>query len=189
MKKLLMCSGLLLSVFIHVSYLQGGEVPDIKLMEGEDIGFNEVHGWPGSRCNICHISSNPGAESALLINPDHSRLCESCHKGTVTILASFRLRSEVKNMANHPIKFSPLDFDPNKINHIIIKEKNQFYVSGKTGKVPIFGETPATAVAECTTCHDTHGETKMPKMPRINNSKGELCLVCHIGINIQNRTP
>ena len=181
MKKLLICSGLLLlSVLIDVSYLQSAEVSDIQLMEGKDIDFNEVHGWPGSRCDICHISSNPGVESALLNNSDHSRLCESCHKGTVTILASFRLKSEFKNMDNHPIKFSPLDFDANRINHNIIKEKNQFYVSGKTGKVPLFGETAATAIAECTTCHESHGGTKMPKMPRIKNSKGELCLVCHI---------
>jgi len=127
MKKLLMCSGLLLlSVLITASYLQSGEVSDIQLMGGKEVSFYEAHDWPGSRCDICHVSSSPGAESALLNNPDHSLLCESCHKGTVTILTSFRLKSEFKKMDNHPIKFSPLDFDEKKINHNIIKEKNQF---------------------------------------------------------------
>ncbi len=185
MNKLLFClSFLIYSVSFNVSYLQCGEVSDIQLKEGKDIGFSEVHGWPGSRCNVCHISSNPDTESTSLNNTDQSQLCESCHKGTVTILPSFKLQSEVKNMANHPIKFSPLAFDPNKINHNIIKEDNHFYVSGRTGKIPIFGETPATAVAECTTCHESHGKTNTPKILRISNPKGELCLVCHVNIDL-----
>ncbi|MBI4682095.1 MAG: cytochrome c3 family protein [Nitrospirae bacterium] len=186
MNKLLVCLVLFLySVSYNVSSLQCGEISDTQLKEGKDIGFFEVHSWPGSRCNVCHISSSPDTESALLNNTDQSQLCESCHKGTVTILPSLRLKSEVKKMANHPIKFSPMDFDPNKINHNIIKEDNHFYVSGSTGQVPIFGATPATAVAECTTCHESHGKTKTPKMLRISNSKGELCLVCHVNIDLK----
>lgn len=184
MNKLLIYAGLIIfSGLFNASYFQGAEAADIRPELGP-VSFSEVHGWPGGRCNICHISSSPGAESAALNNPDPSLLCESCHKGTVSILPSFRLRSEVLNMANHPIKFSPLDFDPGKINHVIIEERNQFYVSGRTGRVPVFGATAATAVAECTTCHESHGKSNAPKMPRINNLRGELCLVCHLDIKI-----
>ncbi|MBI5664830.1 MAG: hypothetical protein HZC49_07060 [Nitrospirae bacterium] len=169
-----------LFILFNTSDLQSGEIPAIQLDAGQNAGFRDVHGWPGGRCSICHISPSPGAESAALINPDISRLCESCHKGTVTILPSARLKTSVQKMDNHPIKFSPLDFAPDKINHVIVKENNQFYVSGKTGKVPIFGASAATAVVECATCHDSHGKLNMPKMPRINNSRSELCLVCHL---------
>jgi len=184
MNKLWIYTGLfILSVLFNTPYLHGGEVSDIQ-PGVNNAGFSEVHGWPGGKCSICHFSPSPGAEAAELNNSDLSRLCESCHKGTVSILPSNRLRSEGLKMANHPIKFSTLDFDPEKINHIIVEENNRFYISGKTGKVPIFGATAASALVECTTCHDSHGKTDMPKMPRISNLKGELCLVCHLNFKV-----
>jgi|MudIll2142460700_1097286.scaffolds.fasta_scaffold60648_3 predicted CXXCH cytochrome family protein len=187
MNWLLIYAGIFIfSGLFNVSYLQCGEVSDIQPEGRLNISFSEVHGWPGGRCSICHISSRPDDESAALNDSDLSRLCESCHSGTVSILPSSRLKSEVRKMANHPVKFSPLDFDPGKINHVIIEEKNRFYISGKTGKLPIFGVTSATAVAECTTCHDAHNKSDMPNMPRINSPKGELCLVCHLNIEISN---
>lgn len=142
----------------------------------------DVHSWPNSRCDICHMSSSPRSESAELVNDDLSRLCESCHKGTVTVLSSSMLKSTHEKMNNHPIKFSPLVFDAQKINHNIIKEGKYFYVAGKTEKVPLFGETKYTAVAECATCHESHGKSGLPKLKRIDDAKGELCLVCHISI-------
>ncbi len=148
--------------------------------------FDDVHVWPGSRCNICHLSSNPDAGSSFPVNIDQSRLCESCHKNMITILPTNVLYSKNINskMNNHPIKFSPLDFSPQKINQNIVKEGAYFYVSGQTGKVPVFGETARTAVAECSTCHEPHGKIGMPKLPRIKNPNGELCLVCHIDMKI-----
>jgi len=175
MSRFLIIMGLsVFAIFLNTSSLQGEET------DSQRPDFKEVHGWPGSRCNICHTSAEPGPESASLIEPDQSRLCESCHKGKVTILPGLRLGSRVEKMANHPIKFSPMDFDSKRINHTIIEGKNHFYVSGKTGKVPIFGATAETAVVECTTCHDSHGKSHMPKMPRISNASGEMCLVCHL---------
>lgn len=190
MNKLLIYIGIfiLLGLF-NVSYIQSAEVSDIQSEAEHDLSFSEVHGWPGGRCSICHISSSPDALSAALNSTDISRLCESCHKGTVSILPASRLRSEVQKMANHPIKFSPLDFAADKINHVIVEEKNRFYVSGKNGRVPIFGSTSATAVVECTTCHDSHGKSAAPKMLRIDNSRGQMCLVCHINIQISDIAP
>lgn len=181
MKRLLFYMGIFTFLCLfNVTYLQGSDVPDVKSEEGHDISFEEVHGWPEGRCEICHISPRPAAESAALKTTDISMLCESCHQGKVTILPASILRSEVKKMANHPIKFSPLDFSSEKINHTVIEEKKQFYISGKTGKVPIFGATAATAVVECATCHESHDRSHMPKLPRISNAKGEMCLVCHL---------
>jgi len=143
------------------------------------VNFNDVHIWPESKCNICHLSSNPKAESSSLVDVDQSRLCESCHKETVTIDFLPKLVSKVEPMKNHPIKFSPLDFDPEKINHTIIKEGTYFYVSGEKAKIPLFGKSKESAVAECATCHEPHGESYVPKMLRVDNSQGMLCLICH----------
>jgi predicted CXXCH cytochrome family protein len=150
---------------------------------GQDSGdhsFEDVHSWPGSQCEICHMTSDPQDENAALVIADRSRLCESCHKGTVTILPVLKLQSRVDKMDNHPIKFSPLDFEVEKINHDIVKEGKYFYVSGRKNRVPLFGETIETSVAECTTCHDPHGKEGISKLLRVNDSDGQLCLVCHV---------
>ena len=144
--------------------------------------FEDVHIWPGSKCNICHVSSSPDEKSSSLVNIDQSRLCESCHKGTVTIQSGSIMKSDNDTMSNHPIKFSPLYFDPDKINHNILKEGTYFYVIGKKGKVPLFGKARESSVAECGTCHDPHGKSRLPKLHRIKNTGGEICLTCHIGI-------
>jgi len=170
----------LLFLFFWLSLYAQADESTITPISGENVTINEVHIWPGSKCDICHLSSNPDSGSDVLVNSDRSRLCESCHSGTVTILPSMRLRSYVFEMENHPIKFSPLDFNAEKINHNIIKEGGRFYVSGDKGKVPIFGATRETAVAECTTCHDPHGRSGLPKLLRIDNSKSGLCLACHL---------
>jgi predicted CXXCH cytochrome family protein len=156
-----------------------GERP-IPVLSGRNVTYYDVHVWSCSKCDICHMSSSPDPESASLVNPDRSRLCEACHKGTVAILPSGRLKSDVVEMANHPIKFSPLDFDPEKVNHKIIIEETRFYVSNDKGKVPLLGESKETAAAECTTCHDPHGKSGIRKLLRIDNSQNGLCLVCHL---------
>jgi predicted CXXCH cytochrome family protein len=83
-------------------------------------------------------------------------------------------------MSHHPIKFSPLDFNPKKINQNITMKEKRFYVSGDKGKLPIFGESRETAVAECTTCHDPHGRSGIRKLLRIDDSGSGLCLACHL---------
>ncbi len=142
--------------------------------------FNDVHAWSSSKCIICHISSKPDAVSYALIDKDISRLCESCHEGTVTILPTSKLRSNIEVMNNHPIKYSLLDFDPKSINHNIIKEKGHYYVSTRGGKLPLFGKDRASVVAECATCHDPHGKAKKPKLLYINNNNSQVCVICHI---------
>ena len=151
-----------------------------------DSGYSreEVHGWLKSRCVICHISSDPDKENATLIMVDRSRLCETCHEGTVTILPTKQLKSRIEKMNNHPIKFSLFAFDPEKINRNIMKQEGYFNVSRKEKSVPIFGKNPETAVAECTTCHDPHGKLDFPKLKRLENINGELCLVCHLNLNL-----
>jgi len=170
----------LLFLFFSLSLYAQTDESSISPVSGKSVTISDVHIWPGSKCDICHLSSHPDSGSEALVISDRSRLCETCHSGTVTILPSRRLRSYVVKMDNHPIKFSPLDFNPEKINHNIIMEGERFYVSGDKGKVPIFGVNRETAVAECTTCHDPHGRSGIRTLLRIDNSKSGLCLTCHL---------
>ena len=142
--------------------------------------FIEVHTWPDSKCIVCHTTDKPDAASHTLINADISGLCESCHKGTVTILPNSKLRSSIEIMHNHPIKYSLLDFDPKRINNNIIQEGQYYYVSGKDGKLPLFGESRTSSVTECTTCHDPHGKEKKPKLHYMDNSNSQVCMICHL---------
>ncbi len=86
-----------------------------------------------SKCDFCHLSSEPDSKSAALVIPDQSELCKSCH--------------DVAEMAHHPIKSSPLEFNPKTINHNITMEGKRFYVSGDKDKLPIVGESRETAVS------------------------------------------
>jgi predicted CXXCH cytochrome family protein len=128
--------------------------------------INDVHTWPGSTCDFCHVSSKPDAGSAELIVPDQSSLCDSCHT--------------VANEEHHIIKFSPLKFDPKMINQNISVEGKHFYISGDKGKLPLFGASRETAVAECSTCHDPHGRSGRRNLLRIDNANSALCFTCHL---------
>jgi len=132
---------------------------------GTGMTVNDVHNWQGSNCDFCHTSSNPDMGSAELVVPDQSSLCESCHTADET---------------HHIIKFSPLNFDPQKINQNIIAEGKHFYISGAKGKLLLFGESRETAVAECATCHDPHGRSGKRYLLRIDNANSALCFTCHL---------
>jgi predicted CXXCH cytochrome family protein len=49
--------------------------------------FYDVHSWPDSKCDLCHISATPDSASPLLIGADQLRLCDSCHTSSVTVLS------------------------------------------------------------------------------------------------------
>ena len=141
------------------------------------ITFKDVHVMPGSKCDICHPPTLDVNNSRLFLKSD---LCLSCHDDTVAVLVDSTLISRVENMNNHPIKFSPLDFDSRKISQQIISDGKNIWISGPTGSLPLFGESRRSAVVECTTCHDPHGAAGFKSLQRIENTKGRLCLVCHL---------
>ena len=144
--------------------------------------FYDVHTWPDSQCNLCHLSSNPDVEGPELLVEDPSRLCVSCHTGLVTDPNDSVSVMGPNVSKNHPVKFSPLDFDSEKINHNIIRRENNFYVSGPGGEVRLYGDTLSSAVMECSSCHDPHGKTGLPSLNYTENSAHDLCLICHINM-------
>jgi predicted CXXCH cytochrome family protein len=144
--------------------------------------FYDAHSWPDSKCGLCHLSSTPNPGSASLIGADQSRLCESCHTGSVTVPSHSNSNMLPMILSNHPVKFSPFDFDPDRINQNVIQKGNSFYVSGPGGDVRLFGNTIDTAVTECSSCHDPHGKSGLPLLHYTSNLKDDLCLICHINM-------
>ncbi|UCH80925.1 MAG: hypothetical protein JSW20_14495 [Nitrospiraceae bacterium] len=131
-----------------------------------------------SRCDICHPPTVDMESSALLLKSD---LCLDCHDDIEAVSPEERRQGNISAMNNHPVKFSPRDFASVKINQNIIRVGWKFFISGPAGALPLFGETMGSAVVECATCHDPHGDTGHPKLRRIWGGNGELCLVCHLG--------
>jgi len=147
--------------------------------------FDSVHVWPDSECGLCHLAEDPNTNPMFFVESDQSILCVSCHPRNITVPSGNELRMKKHGYSNHPIKFSTLDFNPDKINHNIIKKNGTFYLSWSTGELPIFGDTEDSAVAECSTCHDPHGRTNIPLLGRFDNTEGDLCIVCHINIRVK----
>jgi predicted CXXCH cytochrome family protein len=143
------------------------------------ITFRDVHVLPESKCDICHPPTVDVDNSHLFLKSD---LCLSCHEDTVVVLPGSILRSRVNPMNNHPIKFSPLDFDSRKISQQIILIGKNIWISSPEGSLPLFGETRRSAVVECATCHDPHGTAGFKSLLRIDNHKSKLCIICHIDI-------
>jgi len=139
----------------------------------------DVHSWPDSKCGLCHLSSAPDAASPLLIGDDQSRLCESCHAGSLTVPGHSGSGLPMM-LKNHPVKFSPFDFNPDRINQNVIQKGTGFYISGPGGEVRLFGNTIDTAVTECSSCHDPHGKSGLPLLQYSSNPKDDLCLICHM---------
>jgi len=146
------------------------------------VTFGSVHVWPGSKCGLCHLAEDPNKDPMLFVVSDQSLLCVSCHPRSIIVPSGNGPGMENHGYSNHPIKFSPLDFDSDRINHNIIEKSGTFYLSWLTGELPIFGDTKDSAVAECSTCHDPHGRTTVPLLGRFDNEEGGLCIVCHITI-------
>ena len=140
--------------------------------------LSDVHERSTSKCNLCHPPTADIENSAVFLKSD---LCLDCHDNIVAIMPEARLRSGIPAMNNHPIKFTPLDFDPKKISHNIISVGGKFFVSGPSGTLPLFGKTERSAIVECATCHDPHGDSGHQKLRRLESRRGTLCKVCHLG--------
>jgi predicted CXXCH cytochrome family protein len=145
----------------------------------KEFTFKDVHSETGSKCDICHPPNMEIESSSVFLKSD---LCLSCHSDVVVVLPNSILKSRIDRMDNHPIKFSPLDFDMNKFNHSIINAGGTFRIIGSAGSLPLFGNSLISAVVECSTCHDPHGKSGFPKLQRLDNDRGSLCLVCHLDL-------
>ena len=163
-------------------------------------------------CNVCHTPHNADTTAAGLAAPlwDHtitstssftvyssatlnasmgqpagvSKLCLSCHDGSVAI-DSFAGATGSTNMTgnalvgtdlknDHPVSFvyntalASTDgelFDPSAAN------------SGPTSTID--ADLLFSSKVECASCHDVHNTAGLAKLLAVNNADSALCLTCH----------
>ena len=169
---LLITGVILAAAAVNISYAQPPG-------NGGDLHYKDIHGRPGSKCDICHPVTVDIDKAAVFLKSD---LCISCHEKAAVMMSRFRMKSSIQQMDNHPIKFSPFDYDPRKINRTIIKDGENYRILGRFGALPLFGDSRDTAVAECATCHDPHGTGGFDNLLRIDNRASRLCRICHIDL-------
>ena len=148
------------------------------------------------------LYTNPGTLDTTTTTPTGvSKLCLSCHDGTVAIdsivnspLASPpALGSVIGNNGNlgadlsndHPISFSYTDALAGDDGALHAPTSTSTTIGtgndSKTGfisNVMLFGDNKDQV--ECATCHDVHNKfTNGGKLLRISNADSALCLTCH----------
>ncbi len=117
-----------------------------------------------------------------------SKLCLSCHDGTIAIdafggLTGTETMDDINAAANigdvvggvgdlrndHPVAFTFPTTDAELYAN----------VSGVVnGQMPLFG--PSQDQMECASCHDVHATNTYDQLLRVDNTGSGLCLTCHI---------
>lgn len=158
--------------------------PDVSALEDPEnrikvLTFSHVHSGPTSRCDLCHPPTLDPEDSYFFLKSD---LCTSCHEDVVVRAPKSRFSAlcAPNIMNNHPIKFSPLNYDLQKFNQNVVQEGKKFFIAGQGEKLPLFGESAQKALVECATCHESHGYGGFKKLLRVDNRGSRLCLVCHL---------
>ena len=196
----------LLSVFgVGLLALALGSVGSIEAtadITGSDHDFSSET-WTDQICIVCHTPHN--ADMAITDSPlwNHgvttstftpydsptldatvaqpggtSKLCLSCHDGTVAI-DTFGTRTGTSMMTgdanfgtdltdDHPIGFG--------YNAALVTADGELNDPTATG-LPLFGAT--IDQLECATCHDVHNADGFDSMLRVDNVGSALCLKCH----------
>jgi predicted CXXCH cytochrome family protein len=151
------------------------------------------HQMPTSPYNLSYPSTTYTEGSAIMATPSPSRLCMSCHDGTIGLGAennatgpfptSKTLSNPGANMgtdlrADHPQSFD--NWNRNTVNPQFETMKDLLLSSHTTGNSSV---KLWNARVECTTCHEPHTPNNDPNRPSkflsLDNANGALCLVCH----------
>jgi predicted CXXCH cytochrome family protein len=127
----------------------------------------------------------------LVVTPEQprgpSKLCLSCHDGTVS-LDSFG-GNIGSTFISGPAKIGTVLSDDHPVS---IKWEHQNDIGNQTcanchnvhdpsdpGALPFFGSSYPNVYVECSTCHDVHNSTVNPKLLRLPMQGSQLCLHCH----------
>ena len=125
------------------------------------------------------LNAKPGEPSRV------SKLCLSCHDGTVAIDSFGSMPDGTQFMSgtallgtrlddDHPISFV---YDTALVNLDGGLHDPTIRTSGLGGSID--ADMLFDGRVECTSCHDPHGLSGVPKLLRISNEGSALCLVCH----------
>lgn len=138
-----------------------------------------------------------------------SKLCLSCHDGTVTLASVVNNPSSGggtppvfsgtgkidtstatvpaglgTNLTNdHPVGFIyqvHRNTDTGLRTETVSGSKVSVQATAPARTLPLYGSTAATATLECGSCHNPHGVSGVGMFLRASNSNSELCLTCHL---------
>ncbi|MBM4036115.1 MAG: cytochrome C [Planctomycetes bacterium] len=143
--------------------------------------------WTHAFSAATYILYSSPTMKATPAQPSHygSKLCLSCHDGTVAldsfggelgstyITGAARIGTDLRPM--HPIGI---------IYNAALAAANPSLHNPDARTVPT-GETVTKALLygtgnlECGSCHDVHNERGIPKLLRFSNQRSALCLTCH----------
>jgi len=143
--------------------------------------------------NLGYTSTTYTEGPAAITDPSPSKLCMSCHDGTVALGAlnnatgpfptSQTLTAPGSNMGTDLRRDHPQSFDTwtkNTANPAFETMHDSLYTSQSTGNGAV---QLWKGRVECTTCHEPHAPNNDPNRPSkflsMNNAGGALCLVCH----------
>ena len=119
------------------------------------------------------LNAAPGQLGSL------SRLCLSCHDGTVAtdsfsgaVGTSTIGATEFFGSQDHPISFV--------YESVVASDGGLAPSAYAYGAGVLMGVLATTATVECTSCHDVHNAGNFPPLLRINSVGSGLCLTCHL---------
>lgn len=109
-----------------------------------------------------------------------SKLCLSCHDGTVAIDAYGMMTGKtyvttpLDPTNDHPISF---------VYDSTLAASSWFLFDPATTQTPLGGTIAQDLLSDgkvqCTSCHDVHNRYNNPKLFKIPNDNDQLCLTCH----------
>ena len=167
----------------------------------------------GQICNVCHTTHNSALADAPLWNHEitgvtnytlytsstfdddggttilqptsNSKLCLSCHDGTVALENFGGNTGGTTNMSgsallgttladDHPISFTYDDALATADGELFLPSTATTPLGGTIDDDLLFSGT-----IQCASCHDVHNTNMHDHLLRIDNSASALCLVCH----------
>ncbi len=164
-------------IYCHTSH---NAVPKVKGLWNHEVSGSNYKTYTSS-------TYDQGMQSITATSP--SRLCMSCHDGTVGLGATYNSKavtsvvriplSSAGNMGvdlsrSHPLDFSQWVRDTSLVDTL-------FNATSRTTANP--GVKLSNGQIECTTCHEPHIQNVDPMRPTdflvIDNRFGTICLACH----------
>jgi len=169
-------NGSLACIYCHTSH---NSVPQVKGLWNHAL----------SSANYTYYGSSTYTQGQPVVRANSSRLCMSCHDGTVGLGATYNsqgvtnaVRTPLSSTGNmgvdlstsHPFAFSQWTKDPSYVDSLFNA------VSRTTGNANV---KLNNGQIECTTCHDPHlqnmDKVRSNDFLAIDNRFGPICLACH----------
>ena len=135
------------------------------------------------------LYSSPTLNATINLPSSNSKLCLSCHDGTVAldnyggntggtnfITGSALIGTDLSN--DHPVSFVYNDALATADGGLYPPSSTSSGLGGMIEDDLLFGD-PDFSTLECASCHDAHNGYGNPSLLIISNAGSEFCLLCH----------